>query len=117
MHRFQRMILHLAARSGMHFHLREAGLPQLCWTQGAISATSTAVGVVHKKTKGPLQRALMGGNFPLFFYPMSFFKKLSRITMATMYYQHTCPKNALFKKKKSKLPSLSIKGHIRSLFK
>jgi hypothetical protein len=54
----------------MHFHLREAGLTQLWWIQGAISATLTAVGVVDKiTTKWDFNR----WTFYLFIYPDNVF--------------------------------------------
>jgi hypothetical protein len=39
----------------MHSHWREAGLSSLWWTQGAITANLTMVGVDKITTKGPLQ--------------------------------------------------------------
>jgi hypothetical protein len=62
---FQRVILHGEAGSGIHSHLGEAGFTQLWWTQGAISATLTAVGLDKTTTKGPLQWVLMVGHFIL----------------------------------------------------
>jgi hypothetical protein len=61
--RFQRVILQGEAGSGMHSHLREAGLTGLWWIQGAITATLTMVGVDKITTKGPLQWDFNGWTF------------------------------------------------------
>jgi hypothetical protein len=61
--RFQRVILHSEAGSGMHSHFREAGLTWLWWIQGTISAPLTAVGVDKITTKGPSNGVLMGGHY------------------------------------------------------
>jgi hypothetical protein len=72
--RFQRVILHGEAGSGMHSHLREAGLTWLWWIQGEISATLTVVGVDKITIKGPSSGILMVGHFIiLFFYPDNIF--------------------------------------------
>jgi hypothetical protein len=66
---FWRVILCGEAGSGMHFHSREAGLTQLQWSQGAISAALTVVGVVDKMTtKGPFQWGFNGWTFYLLFF-------------------------------------------------
>jgi hypothetical protein len=71
---FQRVILHGEAGSGTHSHSREAGLTQLWWIQGAISAILTVVGVVDKiTTKGPLQWGFNGWTFYSFTQTLSFF--------------------------------------------
>jgi hypothetical protein len=81
------VILHGEAESGMYSHSREAGLTQLWWIQGAISATLTVVGVDKITTKGSLQWSFNGWTFYTFTQKMSFFFQLSRITKATIYYQ------------------------------
>jgi hypothetical protein len=50
----------------MHSHLREAGLTQLWWIQEAITDTLTAVGVLEKITKGPLQWGFNGWTFYIY---------------------------------------------------
>jgi hypothetical protein len=60
---FQRVILQGEAGSGMHSNLREAGLTQLWWIQGAITATLTMVEVDKIITKGPLQLGFNGWAF------------------------------------------------------
>jgi hypothetical protein len=64
--RFQRVILHGETGSGMHSHLREAGLTRLWWIPGAISGTLTVVGVDKITTKGPLQWGFNGWTFHSF---------------------------------------------------
>jgi hypothetical protein len=57
----------------VHSHSRDAGLIQLWWIQGAITATLTVVGVVNKiTTKGPLQWGFNGWTF-YFFNPENVF--------------------------------------------
>jgi hypothetical protein len=90
----------------MHSYSGEAGFTPLWWIQGAIFATLTAVGIDKIKTKGPLTWGfILLPRLYLFFFLMS------RITMATMYYQYICPRKC-FVFKKLKPPSLSIKGHV-----
>jgi hypothetical protein len=47
----------------MHFHLREAGLTQQWWIQGAITAILTLVRVENLTTKGPFQWGFNGLTF------------------------------------------------------
>jgi hypothetical protein len=56
----------------MYSHSREAGLTQLWWIQGAISATLTVVGVDKITTKRPLQWGFNGWTFYSFTQTMSF---------------------------------------------
>jgi hypothetical protein len=62
------VILHGESKSGMHSHLREAGLTRLWWIQAAITATLTMVGVDKITTKRPLQWDFNGWIFYLFFF-------------------------------------------------
>jgi hypothetical protein len=63
------MILHGESGSEMHSHSREAGLTQLWWIQGAISATLTVVGVIEKiKKEGPLQWGFNEWTFYIYIY-------------------------------------------------
>jgi hypothetical protein len=55
----------------MHSHLREAGLTPLWCIQGAITATSTVVGI-DKITKGPLQWGFNGWTFHFILLPNEF---------------------------------------------
>jgi hypothetical protein len=72
--RFCRLVLHGEAGSGMHSHLREAGLTWLWWIQGAITATLTVVGVVEKiTTRGVLQWGFNGWIFYLFIFTQCLF--------------------------------------------
>jgi hypothetical protein len=90
------VILHGEAGSGKQYHSREADWTRLWWIQGAISATLTAVGVGKTTTKGPLQWGFNEWIFYSFTQTMSFIFVflfcflLSRITMATIYYQYMC---------------------------
>jgi hypothetical protein len=61
------VILHSEAGSGMHSHLKEAGLTRLWWIQGAISDTLTVVEVDKITTKGHLQWGFKAGHFIYFF--------------------------------------------------
>jgi hypothetical protein len=101
----------------MHSHSGESGFTQLWWIQGEISATLTVVEVDKITTKGPRQWGFNGWVFYSFIYPDGisslFFFLMSRITMATIYYQHICPRKCIAYKK-LRIPSLSIKGHVWS---
>jgi hypothetical protein len=69
------------------------------------------VGIDKITIKGPLQWGFNGWTFYSFTQTVTFFFKLSRIILTTIYYQYICPEKHVVLKKVNP-PSLSTGGHV-----